>query len=267
MLKVEKENSKKLSQYYTKIDIAKKCIEEIKTLINLKEYIIVEPSAGTGSFCDFITEYNKICIDIEPKNEKIIKMDYFDFVPKKNLKYIVIGNPPFGKNSNLAIKFFNHSDYSDYICFILPKTFKKPSVINRLNPYFHLKYENDLPLNSFIFNNKEYSVPCVFQIWKKEKIKREKIKIKTKSSLITFSDENNFDYLIRRVGGLAGKVIEDNFDKYSPNSHYYIKSSFLIKKLIKDNFKSLNTISKNTSGNPSLSKHEIIELIENLTSI
>ena len=261
-----KTNSKILSQYYTKPEVAQYFLKKIKEILNLDNYFIVEPSAGTGSFLNNnILENEIIAFDLEPKFDNIIKMNYFDFKPDNNKKYIVIGNPPFGKNSNLAVKFFNHSKYADYICFILPKTFKKISVTNKLDNNFHLVYEENVKENSFIFENNEYDVPCVFQIWKKESFKRNKTKNKTKSNYITFLKyTDKYDYLIRRVGALAGKVIENDFEKYSPNSHYYIKSSNNIKNLIKNKYKDLNEIAQNTAGNPSLSKHELIEYLENL---
>ena len=41
-------------------------------------------------------------------------------------KYLVIGNPPFGKISSLAVKFFNKSaEYADVIAFIVPRTLKE----------------------------------------------------------------------------------------------------------------------------------------------
>ena len=51
---------------------------------------------------------------------------------KNNLnsrKIHVIGNPPFGRQSSLAIKFIKKScSFSDTISFILPKSFKKDSM-------------------------------------------------------------------------------------------------------------------------------------------
>ena len=55
---------------------------------------------------------------------------------------LTIGNPPFGKNSSLAISFFNKAaEFSDIIAFILPQTFSKDSVKNRLNLSFFLIME------------------------------------------------------------------------------------------------------------------------------
>jgi len=73
-------------------------------------------------------------------------MNFFDFIPE-NKKYIVIGNPPFGKNSSLVINFFNKSaEFADVITFILPKTFKRVSIQNKLNLNFILIYNEDIPL-------------------------------------------------------------------------------------------------------------------------
>ena len=39
---------------------------------------------------------------------------------------LIVGNPPYGKNCSTAINFFNHAvTISDFIAFIIPKTFRK----------------------------------------------------------------------------------------------------------------------------------------------
>ena len=66
----------------------------------------------------------RIGLDIEPKCDEIIQQDYLDW-NRKNKKYIVIGNPPFGLRGQLALKFINHSNtFADYVCFILPQLFE-----------------------------------------------------------------------------------------------------------------------------------------------
>ena len=48
-----------------------------------------------------------------------------------------LGNPPFGKNCSLAIKFFNKAaEFADLIAFIIPRTFKRISIQNKLNLNF-----------------------------------------------------------------------------------------------------------------------------------
>jgi hypothetical protein len=95
---------------------------------------------------------------------KIIKKDFFDFVPERNKKYLVIGNPPFGKGNSKAIQFFNQAAlFSDCIAFILPRTFKRISLQNRLNLYFDLSYSEDIPTDPCCFIPK-MGAKCCFQI-------------------------------------------------------------------------------------------------------
>ena len=101
-----------LDKFYTNRDVSKKLIELTKSKINnMDDYVIIEPSAGDGSFSDFLFEMfgNVIALDIEPDKSNITKLDYFNFKPEKDKKYLVIGNPPFGRVSSLAFKFLDKS--------------------------------------------------------------------------------------------------------------------------------------------------------------
>lgn len=261
--------SRELDQFYTKPSVAKQCYKDLGDYINLNESFLIEPSAGSGSFSNLFHE-NSLSMDLDPKSENIKKCDYLSFDHsveiKTSKKIIVLGNPPFGKNSSLAISFFNKSaKYADYIAFIVPKTFKKESVLNRLNLNYHLEYSKDIEKNGFIFNDKEYDVPCVFQIWKKQDIQRKKIISKKTTHLFDFTTKGNADIAVRRVGGLSGKVFEE-FDIYKAPSHYYLKATNTTKekliKLLTDNYDEFQNAARNTAGNPSLSKSEMINIIE-----
>ena len=110
---------------------------------NFSGYIL-EPSAGTGSFFKQLPVNKRIGVDIQPKFDGIIEMDYFDFVPQFGKSYLVIGNPPFGRISSIAVKFFNKSaTFADCIAFIIPRTFKRVSIQNKLNLNFKLIYNED----------------------------------------------------------------------------------------------------------------------------
>jgi hypothetical protein len=86
------------------------------------------------------------------------------FKPKENKKYLIIGNPPFGKSSSIAIKFFNKAAlFSECIAFILPRTFKRISIQNRLDLNFSLIYTKDLPVKPCCFIPK-MEAKCCFQI-------------------------------------------------------------------------------------------------------
>ena len=165
-----------IDKYYTKDIIVELCLELFKKNIeiNINDDLIIEPSAGNGSFIMGIKSLsnNFRFYDLEPDNSEIIKQDYllFDYANIKNIynKIHVIGNPPFGRQSSLAIKFIKKScEFCDSISFILPKSFKKDSLKKTFSLNFHLIFEIDLPEKSFLVDGIEYNVPCIFQIWEK----------------------------------------------------------------------------------------------------
>ena len=103
-----------LDKFYTIPSYSKKCINNVFELYDKSKFdLIVEPSAGNGSFFNQLECDNKIGIDISSENANIIKMDFFDYMPGLHINNIlVIGNPPFGKISSIAVKFFNQSTSS-----------------------------------------------------------------------------------------------------------------------------------------------------------
>jgi predicted RNA methylase len=169
-----------IDKYYTKPDVVDTCINFVKQYIKIdKNDLIIEPSAGNGSFILGIKELssNFKFYDLEPENEEICKQDYLlcnysDFKSSYDNIHI-IGNPPFGRQSSLAIKFIKKScEFCNSISFILPKSFKKDSLKKTFPLNFHLIFEIDLSNNSFLVDGVEYNVPCIFQIWEKRLFNR-----------------------------------------------------------------------------------------------
>lgn len=263
-----------LDKFYTKKNISKMCIDLVNKEYNLKIFdLIIEPSAGNGSFLEQIKHKNIIGIDISPENDKIIKKDFLKYTPDKKYKNILtIGNPPFGKISSLAIKFFNHaSEWSNVIAFIIPKTFRRISVQNNLNLNFHLLKDIEIP-NSPCSFEPPMSVKCCFQIWiKKNKPRKEIILDLTHDDweFIPFGpkDDNgqptppkNVDFALRAYGGKCGEIFEKNLSELRPKSYHWIKSNIDKKKLI-ERFKSLDySISLNTARQNSIGKAELVKL-------
>lgn len=262
---------KPIDKFYTSLIIVDECIKLIKQNINIEANdLCIEPSAGNGSFINGIKTLfnNYIFYDLEPENDEIIKQDYleYDYGPivnqynKLNGKIHIIGNPPFGRQSSLAIKFIKKScKYCDSISFILPKSFKKDSLKKHYPLNFHLIHEYELPKYSFIVDNKQHDVPCVFQIWIKKDIKRTLPKklIPTKYQFVKKNE--NHDISFRRVGVNAG-FIDKETEKKSSQSHYFIKFDIkltdeLFEKLININYDCKN----NTCGPKSISKQELIK--------
>jgi hypothetical protein len=249
-----------LDQFFTNPSVSKDCFSIFsKTLFDLNiSGTWLEPSAGNGSFFNLMPN-PKLGIDLDKKLPDVIQSDFLSY-PLDKSDYITLGNPPFGKNSSLAIKFFNKcANHSSIIGFIVPKTFKKDSVINKLNPYFHLLFQKDLDKNSFLLDNSVYDVPCTFQIWLKKDTLRPIIpKISTIDDFI-FTSKNLADFAIQRVGVAAGKIKLD-FSNYSSSSHYFIKSKSDFDILPILNSIDFSSVKFNTAGNPSISKSELIKL-------
>ncbi len=206
---------------------------------------------------------NVIFYDLEPDNDEIIKQDYLLYnhsdVKKNFSKIHIIGNPPFGRQSSMAIKFIKKScEFCDSVSFILPKSFKKDSLKKSFPLNFHLMFEIDLPDKSFLVDGKEYDVPCVFQIWKKQKINRIAKQKLEPLNFIFVKKTDNPDISFRRVGVNAG-FVDTNIDEKSIQSHYFIK--FTNNKPLNNNINKLSTITfdfNNTVGPKSISKQELI---------
>ena len=255
-----------IDKFYTKSDVASSCITLIKQHVSMNETdLIVEPSAGNGAFIDGIKLLSKhhLFYDLEPENADIIKQDYLTYdhreIKKRFVKIHVVGNPPFGRQSSLAIKFIRKScEFCNSISFILPKSFKKESLKNKFPLQFHLVYECDLPDNSFLVDGSEHNVPCVFQIWEKKETNRS-VAEKIEPLHFEFVDKKqNPDISFRRVGVNAG-TMDVNTDEKSIQSHYFIK--FTNNKTLHDNLNKLSKINfefNNTVGPNSISKQELI---------
>lgn len=261
-----------IDKYYTKDIAVKMCIKCMKEYLQINECdLVIEPSAGNGSFIDEIKTItnNYRFYDLEPENVEIIQQDYLEFdyteiVNGSSKEIHVIGNPPFGRQSSLAIKFIKKScEYANSISFILPKSFKKESMKNKFHKNFHLIFEIDLPENSFLVNNEDCNVPCVFQIWKKEINERIKVDKVEPLGFIFVKKNENPDISFRRVGVYAGNLSKDIINK-SEQSHYFIR--FVNEIGLDENIENLkkNVFQKdNTVGPRSISKVELIREFNN----
>ena len=252
----------KLDKFYTKEEIAIKCINRI----DFSKYeLAIDPCCGDGSFYRNLP-IKKIGIDIEPNIDNVIKHDFltwnYNNLNIDKSKIITISNPPFGKQGSLAMNFIKRSsEFSDTIAFILPLSFSKNSIKNRIPKYYHLIYEEMLPEDSFLLDGENYIVKCVFQIWERKEYDRRIIKTITESgfSYVKCEDAN---ISIRRVGFYAGKASTDL--SKSKQSHYFIRIHDIIKVeslISKINQQKWNEL---TVGPKSISKSELNPVINNL---
>jgi len=174
-------------QYYTKRDVVDLCIAEVERFVDLSTRVIIEPCGGTGEFIEGflragIGEEKIISYDIDPAHRMVMKGDYL----KQDLSHlkgaVSITNPPFGRASSLAKKFFNRdAQYCDYICYLIPRSWRKWTVHNSLDSGFRLLSDIELPKNCFYLpdgSEKPKDVlNTIFQVWSRSSKHRQKIKI------------------------------------------------------------------------------------------
>jgi len=174
-------------QYYTNLDVVNLCLEEVQKHIDLTGRTLLEPCGGTGEFIEGfqrlgVPTTDIISYDIEPKHWLVQQGNYLetDFSAYKNL--ISITNPPFGRASSLAKKFFNHgAKHCEYICYLVPKAWRKWTVHNSLDKDFWLIADIDIPKDCFYLadgtKNDKSVLSTIFQIWRRKDKKRKKIKV------------------------------------------------------------------------------------------
>lgn len=264
-----------LDKFYTIPSVSEKCLAEIGKNYDWGTWdLVVEPSAGNGSFFDKIPTAKKHGIDIAPEHKDITKMDFFDYTPTlaSSSKILVVGNPPFGRVSSLAVRFFNHSaEWSSVIAFIIPKTFRRISLQNRLHSKFHLVHDEDIPTEPCSFSP-PMQVKCCFQIWEKRSVDRPIIKLNTSHKDWEFLSFGPLDergqptpplganFAVLAYGGKCGTVVTTGLDTLRPKSWHWIRAKINVS-VLADRFRSLDySLSKDTARQNSIGRGELVKL-------
>lgn len=213
-------------KFYTHPLVVKTLVHQLRVFCVGREIThVIEPSAGDGAFLQEISysfpASNKVYLDILPEDVRITRMDWFDWRLGETVENsVVIGNPPFGKNSSLAVKFFNkaatHSPI--FIAFVLPKTFMKRRFWTKLDQRYSLLWQEECGKNSFTMDGKIHDVPCVMQIWGQ---KTREDRLPTVLELFKEVEPSVATCFIRRAGGKAGRIV----DSYTPSSTYSVQCS------------------------------------------
>lgn len=265
-------------KYYTKPYIADYFSSIVLERFGTKGVSYHEPCAGAGAFLNVIPGIKGT--DLYPADKAIDQADVFDLEFPTN--GIIITNPPFGMNSSLAKKIFNHIATSGVkaICMIAPKTFKKASTHKQLDLRYHLTWEQDLPNDSFELSGESYNVPCVFQIWELKSSSRvlappeESFWITFLKDPKEFSHEAELIVAVRRAGGKAGQVLETiaisdgvSFSKdYSSSSTYFIEV-YSIAGYQALELMNIEKFINNTAGVRSISKEEIKQEVNRIMEV
>ncbi|WP_313111828.1 hypothetical protein [Pseudescherichia sp.] len=263
-----------MDKFYTKPHYAAHCMAVVQAKIDTTNLHHFEPCVGTGSFYKLMPSERRSGYDIHPRVPGVPARNFLvqRTVNNNGLPVIVVSNPPFGKQASSAVKFFNKcATFSDvqYICFIVPLTFRKVATQNKLNKNFHLIHDEDSPHKCFILEGSEHHVPCCFQIWERRTSVRPKHIIKNESEYFTFCTKEDADIQIKRVGTKAGELAEPGQEHKDP-SMYYIKTDYVdvIASVMKSELylTEIKDIRKTTAGVYCVSKSELIMTIEKFIS-
>jgi hypothetical protein len=179
-----------------------------------------------------------------------------------NMKFdVIVGNPPYGRNTSLAIKFLNKSaELCENIHFVLPRSVRKPSVLKRINPHLHLVSDEDTSNDTFGGG----IITCV-QKWELRNELRVLEKMHTQHPDFQFVSKENANLFIGRCGaGPSGKVLTENFLHYA-DSHFFIKTKNceVTKNLLSLAPDFYRVAREAVVSMPNLSKHEMITLYRN----
>ena len=246
-----------LSQYYTRDVVAKRLYAVFCSLFDPSRFLMIEPSAGTGSFFVLLPPGSR-AFDLDPKFPGIQHRNFLSVrINGGGRRVAFIGNPPF--SDGMARKFFNYAaPQADVIAFILPRSFRKAAVQNKLNRDFHLLHEEDVERDAFIFRSKSVHVPAVFQIWVRRGVERElRLGPTTHEDFDFIDDPKLAHFALQRIGAQAGQV-HDNLG-LSDQSHYFIHPNRPDVRAILEKL-DFGSVTRDVAAKPSLAKTELISL-------
>ena len=166
-----------LEEYFTTNTLAGECVRFARQHLPWESFRrFVEPSAGDGAFARLLPEDKRLCIDLHPRSPLVTEADFLQWPPPTDHgPVLTIGNPPFGQRAALAVRFLEKScGFSDAVAFILPRSFRKHTFLNRVHPMFHLVAQFDCD-DFRTPAGRPLSVRSVFQIWVRRDTPREPV--------------------------------------------------------------------------------------------
>lgn len=177
-------------QYYTPSETADQLVDTVGSLLRVDSddpwsHHFIEPAGGTGAFVEALRRRGAgkiLAVDIEPHHPWVQQHDFLSWRPDLQ-DAITISNPPFGRNNKLSVRFFNHAaDFSELIAFVVPRSWRKWSVINRLDSRFELVSDTDLQVSYVDVDGQPLSVHnhlrTAFQVWRRALEPRAKIAVR-----------------------------------------------------------------------------------------
>lgn len=217
-------------QYYTPRETAERLVSTMLGFASAESQWL-EPAGGTGVFVDAMKRAGVQSVasyDIEPLHPGVLQTADFLLEDISHLKNCVtLTNPPFGRANKLSVPFFNKcATVSDTIGFLVPKSWRKWSVINRLHSSFHLAHDEELCVDFQYLNDANKStgkLATVFQIWEKKPYAREKITVQDRKYIVKVSP-SCADASLTIFGRGCGKV-KTSFPPVANTTQMFLKTT------------------------------------------
>jgi hypothetical protein len=184
-------------------------------------------------------------------------VDFLEWEPGMRFD-VIVGNPPYGKNASLAVKFLNKAvELTDHISYVLPRSFRKPSILNRVNRNLHLTLDEDTPDETF-----GGTIITCYQKWEVREEKRDLIETQTTHPDFRFVKREEGEMFIGRGGaGPSGKVLTSDFEHYA-TSHFFVipKNEEVRERLVSLEPEFRKAARASVVGMPNLSKNELVSI-------
>jgi predicted RNA methylase len=226
----------------------------------------LEPAGGTGAFVDAMLSLGIKDIesyDIDPHHDMVkFTKNFLKEDVSKLSECVTITNPPFGRANKLSVPFFNKcAEVSTHIGFVVPKSWRKWSVIDRLDNRFHLIYDQDLNID---YHHEEESddkkgrLSTIFQIWEKRNYTRPKTFVEDRGYISTATPKKA-DICITSRGRGCG-LVKTEFKRVENTTQTFLSVS---REWVVDAMKSIDfsVFYNNTAFVESLSVKEIMYLV------
>lgn len=158
-----------LERFYTSVPLAARCVDAVRARYPLESFgLVLEPSAGDGAFLHLLPVPTRLGLDLHPAAEGILRADFLAWTPPDPTPGILtVGNPPFGQRGSLAVAFLHHAcAFSRVVAFILPRSFRKDTFLNRIDRRFHLVHAEDCD-DFRLPDGQPVRVKAVFQVWER----------------------------------------------------------------------------------------------------
>ena len=220
-------------QFYTPPSLARELSKSLLEFVpDLASRSVIEPAGGTGAFVRAVQELgvnDVLSFDIEPKFAGVTQADFLsvDLSSVKAHSAVAISNPPFGRNNSLSIPFFNHAASAcDTIAFIVPRSWRKWSVINRLDSSFHLVSDIDIKVDYVGADGEPLAnklrLNTCFQVWRHSNgPRRSKIAVQDLGVVQKVSPEEA-DVALTIFGFACGRVLTE-FERRPNTTRMFLK--------------------------------------------